>query len=163
MQLMTVSRTEPEKIFIVVSASDVDADMPATAGGLQPGYCVEWINSSTASWQGYRVGIVDGVYNRTQGILGKVAGVVDTTIATGAVGRLQVYGPANVRASATMAGDLAVVTWSINATNIGSVTSVSVSDTLGSVAVQGAFVGWTFVQEAAVAVATNAKVQLSLL
>ena len=161
MQLMTVSRTEPEKVYIVVQASDVAANLQS--GGLYPGQCVEWVNSSTAAWQGYVVGIVDGVFNRTEGIGGQVAGVVDTTISTGAVGRLQVYGPANVRASATMAGDLAVVTWSINATNIGHVANVSVNETLTSLAARGAFVGWTYVQEAAVAVATNAKVQLCLL
>ena len=161
MQLVTVSRSEAEKVFIVVQASDVAANLQA--GGLYPGQCVEWVNSSTAAWQGYVVGIVDGVFNITEGILGKVAGVVDTTIATSAVGRLQVYGPANVRASATMAGDLAVVTWSINATNIGHVTTASVSNTLTGIAAHGAFVGWTYVQAAAVAVATNAKVQLCLL
>lgn len=165
MQFMSVSRTEAEKGFIVVAATDVAAEIiPGTlnsaVGGLHPGQVVEWVTTTTAALQGYRVEIVDGVYNRTQGIAGKVAGVVDTTIATGAVGRLQVYGPANVRASASYDAPAALVTWSINATNVGHVTNVSVNDTLGSVAHLGAFVGWSL---EAGPNATNATVHLSLL
>ena len=158
MQLMSVSRSEAEKVFIVVQATDVAAEIQA--GGLYPGQVVEWVTTTTASLQGYRVEKVDGVYTRTQGIAGKVAGVVDTTIATGAVGRLQVYGPANVRASASYDAPSALVTSSINATNIGHVTNLLVTDTLGSVAQMGAFVGWSL---EAGPNATNATVHLSLL
>ena len=158
MQLMTVSRAEAEKVFIVVQASDVAAEIQA--GGLYPGQVVEWVTTTTASLQGYRVEKVDGVYTRTEGTGGKVAGVVDTTIATGAVGRLQVYGPATVRASASYQAPTALVTWSINATNVGHVTNVSVTDTLGSIAPIGAYVGWALENGPT---ATQATVHLSLL
>ena len=48
MQLMSVSRTEAEKVFIVVGATDVTAEIvPGTlnsaVGGLHPGQVVEWV------------------------------------------------------------------------------------------------------------------------
>ena len=68
MQLMSVSRSEAEKVFIVVQATGVAAEIQA--GGLYPGQVVEWVTTTTASLQGYRVEKVDGVYTRTQGIAG---------------------------------------------------------------------------------------------
>ena len=159
MQLMTVSRAEAEKVYIVVQATDVAGGLQA--GGLYPGQCVEWVSSTTDAWQGYVVQkVIAGSLNTTDGLSGaKVAGVVDTTISTGEVGRLQVYGPANVRASASIDGPVMVVTYSINATNIGHVTT-GVNTTLFSPKYLEGIVGWTLEDGPN---ATNSTVQLYLL
>ena len=111
---------------------------------LYPGQCVEWVSSTTTAWQGYVVQkVMAGSLNTTDGLTGaKVAGVVETTISTGAVGRIQVFGPANVRASASIDGPAMVVTYSINATNIGHVTT-GVNTTLFSPKYLEGIVGWT--------------------
>ena len=156
MQAMTVSRTEPHKVYIVVQSTDVAAG--TQSGGLYPGQVVEWVSSTTDAWQGYVVQKVSTAINVTTGLAAKVAGIVETTIATGAVGRIQVYGPANVRASASIDGPRLVVASSINATNVGHVTEGSQS-TLTSPEYLGAVVGWTLEDGPN---ATNSTVHLSL-
>ena len=101
--------------------------------------------------------------NTTSGISGaKVAGVVDTTIATGSVGRLQVFGPATVRASSSIDAAGLVVSYSINATNIGAVVA-GVATTLWSPAYLGGIVGWKYTAGTSVTTATQCTVQLSLM
>src|SRR3990167_510498 len=158
MHLATVSRAEAEKISLVVQATDVAAGLQA--GGLYPGQCVEWVSFTNDAWQGYVVQkVMSGSHNTTDGLTGaKVAGVVDTTIGTGEVGRIQVFGPANVRASASIDGPVMVVTYSINATNIGHVTA-GVSTTLVSPKYVEGVVGWTLEDGPN---ATNSTVQLYL-
>jgi len=162
MQLMTVSRTEAEKVFIVVEASDIADDVATT--GLYPGQVAEWVSTTTTAKLGYTVRrVTAGSLNTTSGIAGaKVAGIVDTTIGTGSVGRLQVFGPATVRASSSIDAAGVVVSYSINATNIGSV-AAGVTTTLWSPAYLGGVVGWKFTSGTGVTTATQATVQLSLM
>lgn len=157
MQAMTVARTEPHKVYLVVQSTDVTAG--TQSGGLYPAQVVEWVSTTTASWQGYVVQKVSVAINLTTGIAAKVAGVVETTIATGAVGRIQVYGPANVRASASIDGPRLVVASSINATNVGHATEATQSTAFGPEYL-GAVVGWTLEDGPN---ATNSTVHLSLM
>jgi hypothetical protein len=140
MQIQMVNREEAEKVFITVKATDVAAGIQT--GGLYPGQCVEWVSTTTDADQGYVVQKAFVALNATSGIAAKIAGVVETTISTGAVGRLQVYGPGNVRASSSLDGPTMVVASSINATNIGHVEAATQS-TLTSPHYLGAYVGWT--------------------
>jgi len=136
MQLQRINRTDAEAVFITVTND------PVTADQLEPGKIVEWTATTTAANAGIYVNLVQAVVNVTTGIAAKVAGAVDSTIATGAVGRLQIYGVDTVRASASIASSRLVVASSINATNIGHVTEASQS-TLTSPEYDGATVGWT--------------------
>ena len=97
MELQSLLRTDAETVFITVTNDDVTADQ------LEPGKVVEWTATTTAANAGIYVNLVDTVVNETTGIAAKVAGVVDSTIATGDVGRLQIYGVDTVRASASIA------------------------------------------------------------
>jgi len=139
MEIQMVNREEAEKIFITVMNNDADQ-----SGGLYPGQVVEWVSTTTDAGQGYYVRrVTSASANTTDGLSGAVvAGVVDTTILTAAVGRLQVWGAANVRASASIDGPAMVVAYSINATNIGHVTT-SVTTTLVSPQYIAALVGYT--------------------
>lgn len=157
MEFAMVNRETAEKVYITVKATDVAANIQS--GGLYPGQCVEWVASTTDADQGYVVGKVMTAINVTTGIAAKVAGMVETTIATGAVGRLQIYGPATVRASASIDAPRMVVTSSINASNIGHVTEASQS-TLTSPEYIGAIVGWCLEDGPT---ATQARVQLCLM
>lgn len=140
-----------EKVFIIVENNEGDA--------LQPGKVVEFSQTTTDADQGKLVELVDAAVNLTTGIAAKVAGVVESTISTGDTGRIQVYGPANVRASASIAAGVQVVASSINATNIGHVTEGSTSTAIGPRYLD-AVVGWTLEDGPN---ATNATVMLSLL
>ena len=102
--------------------------------------------------------MVDTAVNATTGIAAAVAGVVETTINTSEIGRLQVNGPANVRASASIAAGRLVVASSINATNIGHVTE-AVQTTTTAPDYIGAQVGFTLENGPN---ATNARVQLTI-
>lgn len=149
MQLMSVSRSEAEKVYIVVENNEGDE--------LLPGEVVEWSATTTDADQGYIVELVDSAISTTAGIGGnKVAGVVDSTISTGDVGRLQVFGPANVRASASITAAQLVAAGSINATNIGHVTEVAGHSDHG-INYIAALVGWTLENGPN---ATNSTVQL---
>tara|TARA_Y100000310_G_scaffold332055_2_gene406874 strand:+ start:105 stop:596 length:492 start_codon:yes stop_codon:yes gene_type:complete len=158
----TVSIDEAEKGFIVVEASNVTDDVATT--GLYPGQVAEWVSTTTAAKLGYTVRrVTAGSLNTTSGIAGaKIAGVVDTTIATGGSGRLQVFGPATVRASSSIDAAGVVVSYSINATNIGAV-AAGVTTTLWSPAYLGGIVGWKFTAGTSVTTATQATVQLALM
>lgn len=151
MQFMTANREEAETVFVVAKNNE--------GAALAPGVVVEFSATTTDADQGLVVELVDAAINLTTGILGKVAGVVETTIPTSDTGRLQVYGPANVRASASLALGKMVVASSINATNKGHVT-VSSQSTLTSPEYSGAIVGWTLENGPN---ATNATVQLTIL
>ena len=151
MQITQVHRTEQEKVFISVENNE--------GAVLQPGKVVEFSQTTTDADQGRLVELVDAVVNLTTGIAGKIAGVVETTIATGEVGRVQVYGPANVRASASIAAGEMVVASSINATNQAHVTAASESTAVGP-KYRDAVVGWTL---EAGPNATNATVFVSCL
>lgn len=151
MEFQMVNRDSAEKVFITVTNAEGDV--------LEPGKVVEWTNTTTDADQGRSVELVDTAVNATSGISAKVAGVVETTIATGAVGRLQVYGPANVRASASLNAGRMVVASSINATNIGHVTE-SVETATTAPQYHGAIVGFALENGPN---ATNSTVHLSIL
>ena len=138
MQIVTVTDAA-DKIYVVVQNNDANA-----TGGLIPATCVEWVSTTTTAGQGFYVKRVTAASaNTTAGLSGAVvAGVVDTTISTGATGRLQVWGAANVRASASIDGPAMVVAYSINATNIGHVTT-AVDTTLVSPQYAAAVIGYT--------------------
>ena len=149
MDFMGPNREEAEKIFIVVEN--------AQGAELEPGKVVEWTATATDADQGKMVELVDSALHTTTGIGGhKVAGVVDSTIAAADIGRLQIFGPANVRASASIDAGTMVCAGSINATNLGHVTSVA-GHADHSLSLAAALVGWTL---EAGPNATNATVQL---
>ena len=103
MQFMTANRAEADTAFIVCENNQ--------GAALIPGTVCEFTITATDADQGMLVEVVDVAVNATTGIAAPVAGVVETTIATGEHGRLQVYGPATVRASAAIpVGRLAVAT-----------------------------------------------------
>lgn len=151
MQFPTVNREHAEKVFIVVENNEGN-EIPINT-------VCEFSQSTTAADQGRLVELVDAAVNLTTGLSAKVAGVSETTIATSEVGRLQVYGPATVRAQTTMGAGILVVASSINATNIGHVTTASTS-TLTAPSYVDACIGWTLEESAN---ATNATVFLSML
>lgn len=134
MQFQRVAREDQEKIFIVVENNQ--------GAELTPGVVVEFSTTTTDADQGRLVELVDTAVNLTSGIGAEVAGVVESTIATGDIGRVQVYGPANVRASASLAAGTLVVASSINATNLGHVEAASASTLIGA-AYLGAVIGRT--------------------
>ena len=134
MQTGTVSREEAEKVFIVVENNQ--------SAVLEPGYVCEWSPTTTAADQGRLVELVDAAVNLTTGIAGKVAGVVDSTINTAQIGRLQVYGPKDVVTQTTVAVSRMVVASSVNATNIGMGAAASQSTAVGP-EYAGAIVGWS--------------------
>lgn len=143
---------DPEVVFISVVNKEGDE--------LQPGKVVEWsLGTNATQGSGASVELVDAAVNLTTGLASPVAGVVHTTIATAAIGLIQVYGRDTVRSSASLASARMVVASSINATNIGHVTEASQS-TLTSPEYAGAVVGWTIEDSAN---ATNAIVMLRLL
>lgn len=151
MLIKQISREKPEKVFITVENNQ--------GAELEPGKCVEFSQTTTDDDQGRLVELVDAAVNLTTGIAAKLAGVVNSTITTGGVGLLQVYGPANVRASASIAAGVQVVASSINATNLGHVTSGTTSTAFGPRYVDSV-AGWTLEDGPN---ATNATVFLSLL
>lgn len=151
MNIQQLNREDAEKVFITVKNNEGDE--------LEPGKVVEFSQTTTDADQGYIVELVDTAVNATTGIAAQVAGVVESTISTASVGRLQVYGPANVRASASLAAGRMVVASSINATNIGHV-STAVQTTTTAPEYHGAIVGWTLEDGPN---ATNATVFLKML
>jgi len=103
MQIQMVNRDEADKVFVSVQEN--------AAEELLPDSVCEFVATTTDTSQGYLVQSVQTAVNATTGIAASVAGVVNSTITTSGTGRLQVYGPANVRASAALAtGRLAVAT-----------------------------------------------------
>jgi len=142
--------TIAESVFIVVENNE--------GAVLEPGKVCEYTATTTDADQGWQVELVDTAVNATSGIGAVVAGVVETTINTSEVGRLQVNGPANVRASASIAAGRLVVASSINATNIGHVTT-AIQTTTTAPENAGAWVGYTLEDGPN---ATNATVQLTL-
>ena len=129
MQFTQVHRVEQEKVFISVQNNEGSA--------LQPSYITEFSATTTDADQGRLVELVDAAISATLGLGAAVAGVVETTIATGEVGRVQVYGPANVRAGASNVASTAVV-----AQNTG-IVGAAVQTTTTTAAYADAFMGWT--------------------
>jgi hypothetical protein len=120
MEFQMVNRETAEKVFIAAYNN---------AGAvLQPGTCVVWTATTTTANQGYHVQL-PGALDDVTGIGAKVAGVVETTINTAGKGRLQVYGPADVRASASLESPKVVVTGSFQDTQIGVVVDGTQADT----------------------------------
>ena len=93
MQFANVSRGQAEKVFIVVQEGG-DQE-------LLPGNVAEFDVTTTDADQGYKVSGFSSVANTTLAPTKPMAGIVDSTIATSDVGRLQVYGPATVRVQTT--------------------------------------------------------------
>lgn len=122
-----------ESEFIWVENAEGDA--------LLPGEVCEWTLTTTDADQGRKVEVVDTAVNLTTGLGAPVAGVVTHTISTADTGRLQVYGPANVRASASIASANLVVASSINATNMGHVTTATTTTAFGP-SYLDACIGW---------------------
>lgn len=151
MQLMTASRAEAEKVYIVVKNNE--------GAVLEPGKVCVFTLTTTDADQGYAAELVDAEVNLTTGLGKPVAGVVETTISTGAVGRLQVWGPANVRASASYDVGTLLVASSINATNQAHVESASQSTAIGAAYVR-AVIGYNL---EAGPNATNATIQLRMI
>jgi hypothetical protein len=146
MMMATSNAENPEKVYIVVKN--------AQGAELEPGYIVEWDNTTTTADQGYAVELVDSALSTVTGIgIHKVAGVVDSTIATGAVGILQIYGPAQVRASASLEAPLMV-----GAVSGGTALTIAGHADNGFGLI-GAYIGHTLENGPN---ATNATVQLSI-
>jgi len=150
MQFMTANREEAETAFIVVENNQ--------GAVLIPGEVVEFSITTTDADQGMLVETVDVAVNATTGIAAPVAGVVETTIATSEHGRIQVYGPATVRASAALhTGRLAVAT-SAGVAPTGVVTA-DILTTTTTAAYAAAALGFCLENVNA----TQARVQLNLL
>lgn len=154
MDIQRLLRTDAEKVFITATNDPVAADQ------LVPGTVVAWTATTTAANAGIYVNKIDAAVNPTTGIVGKVAGVVETTIATGGTGRLQVYGVSqSVRASASIASsDLCVATSAGVAPT--SVVTSAVNTTLCTLLYTGAIVGYAVDDSVN---ATNATVFISCL
>lgn len=130
----TTDSNATNKIFVTVQNYD--------AAVLEKDKVVAWAVTTTDSLQGYAVTLAWVDSNDTLGLSGqRVAGVVSSTINTGGVGRIQVWGPAQVRASASLNVSAAVVTGSNNATNFGHVFEASAKP--AGLEMVGALVGWT--------------------
>ena len=150
MQFMTANRAEAETAFIVVENNQ--------GAALIPGEVVEFSITAVDASQGLLVETVDVAVNATTGIAAPVAGVVENTIATGEHGRIQVYGPATVRASAALAvGRMAVAT-SAGVAPTGVVTA-DVQTTTTTAAYAAAALGFCLENVNA----TQARIQLNLL
>jgi len=132
MQMGTASGTLAEKVYIVVQEDGAEL--------IQPGEVCEWVATTTSARQGLMVQVIDTAINATTGIAAKVAGVAETTISTSSIGRLQVYGAGNVRASASYNLGKSMVAGSINATNIGHVQE-SLETTVTSIQYLNCYVG----------------------
>lgn len=150
MQWATVERSGAEKAYVV-----------ATEGGNQqliPGTVVQYDITATDSDQGVLVSIVTLAVNATTGIKAPVAGVVDSTINTNDVGRLQVHGPCTVRASAALHTQRLAVATSAGVAPTGVVTAdVQTTTTTAMYARAGIGVCLENVN------ATQARVQLDIL
>lgn len=151
MDIQEINRSDADKVFIAIENNQ--------GAVLEPGKVVEFSQTTTDADQGSLVELVDAVVNLTTGIAAKIAGVVESTISTGSFGRAQVFGPANVRASASIVAGVQVVASSINATNIGHVTTGTTTTATGPRYVD-TVVGWTLENGPN---ATNATVFLQLI
>ena len=111
MQFANVSRGQAEKVFIVVQEGG-DQE-------LLPGNVAEFDVTTTDADQGYKVSGFSSVANTTLAPTKPMAGIVDSTIATSDVGRLQVYGPATVRVQTTCTAGLPMAASSITGSSLG--------------------------------------------
>ena len=111
MQFANISRGQAEKVFIVVQEGG-DQE-------LLPGNIAEFDVTTTDADQGYKVSGCSVVANLTLAPTKPLAGVVDSTIATSEVGRLQVYGPANVRVVAAITAGLPAAASTITGASLG--------------------------------------------
>lgn len=146
MQFMTATYEQAEKVFIVAENNE--------GAELTPGQVVEWSVTTSADDRGRLVELVDAAVNNTTGIGGhKVAGVVESTIATSEVGRLQIYGPMAVDAVSTVDSALMVL-----ATTGGAVTTATLTSN-SSPHLNAAIVGWTLADATTTA---EALVQVSI-
>ena len=144
------ARKDPEKVFVTYQENGAEE--------ILPGEVCEIVATTTDADQGRLIQVIDTAINATSGIGAAVAGVATSTISTSAVGRLQVYGPANVRASASIAAGRLVVAGSINATNIGHVTT-AIQTTTTTAEYAAAAIGWSLENGPN---ATNSTVMLTI-
>lgn len=144
------ARKDAEKVFATYQENGAEE--------ILPGEVCEIVATATDADQGRLIQVIDTAINATTGIGAAVAGVAVTTIAASGVGRLQVFGPANVRASASHIAGRMVVAGSINATNIGHVT-LAIQTTTTTPEYAAAAVGWTLENGPN---ATNSTVQLTI-
>ena len=104
MQIQQLNSDDTDKIFITVENAEGSA--------LEPNFVCEWTATTTDADQGRKVELVDSALHTVTGLVaatGKVAGVVTETIATGEIGRLQVWGPAQGRVTAAAAAGTLVM------------------------------------------------------
>jgi len=101
MQITQVHRSEQEKVFITVENNE--------GNSLEPGEIVQFSATTTAADQGRLVVVTNQASTTVSGSGAKLAGAVVDSIATGAVGRIQVYGPVEVRSNTTIAANKCVV------------------------------------------------------
>ena len=119
MQIPKLTRGVAEKVYIVVEYNEGVEVIPGTV--------MEWSATATVADQGRLVEKVDTQAAVILGIGAGVAGVVDSTIATSDTGRLQVYGPCQVRSKTTLAVGTLAVASSENVAPTGVVTTASAS------------------------------------
>jgi hypothetical protein len=105
MNFPTVSRGIADTAFIVIKNNE--------GAELIPGTVLKFTITTTDSEQGYLAEKVDVQHTLatapTQGISAPLAGVVNSTISTGQVGRVQVRGPADVRVQGAITAGLFAV------------------------------------------------------
>ena len=87
MQFTMVHRNEQEKVFISVKNNDTVTLTAKSA--------VKFSATTTDADQGRLVELIENTFSATVGTVGHVAGIVESDIAVGEVGRVQVYGPAD--------------------------------------------------------------------
>ena len=109
MQMQRINRSDPERVFITI----LNAEGGSTPNSvLEPGKVCQYVLGTNATQTaGVAVKLFAGVTNLTA-VVAKVAGVVPVgqTIATGAIGVLQIQGlHSAVRASASLASGRMVV------------------------------------------------------
>jgi hypothetical protein len=111
MQFANISRGQAEKVFIVVQEGG-DQE-------LLPGHCVEFDVTTTTADQGYKVSGCSVLASAVLAPTKPIAGIADSTISTSTVGRLQVYGPAQVRSVSSFAGGIGVAATSHDSASLG--------------------------------------------
>jgi len=111
MQFANVSRGQAEKVFVVVQEGG-DQE-------LLPGNIAEFDVTTTDADQGYVVSGSSVTANLTLAPSKPLAGICDSTLSTSDVGRLQIYGPANVRVVTTITAGLPAAATTHDSASIG--------------------------------------------
>ena len=151
MQFTMVHRNEQEKVFISVKNNDTVA--------LTAGLAVKFSATTTDADQGRLVELIENTFSVTAGTVGHVAGIVESDIAVGEVGRVQGYGPADCTFGADTAVGLGVIAG--HATD-GRVSGASVTAGQYSPTAQLAVIGTTL-EAVTISSSTTGSVFLSLM